>query len=122
MSRCWPVKRWGRGRLARYSRNFSSGLCPTSTLGRSAPVPSGGSVIVTGCSVIQESASDGNGPGAPPAGRGSRGIAQSVTREAVEQPVEGGLPLLGRIVGAGGDFLPDSLDELGSDSLVSVAC
>src|SRR5579859_4226139 len=32
--RCWPVKRCGRGRLDRYSRNLSSGLCETATAGR----------------------------------------------------------------------------------------
>src|ERR1700733_9157762 len=42
MSRCWPVYRCVRGRLARYSRNFSSGDCETSTFGSTGNAPGSG--------------------------------------------------------------------------------
>src|SRR4051794_7218397 len=101
MSRCWPVNRWARGRLARYSRNFSSGLCETSTLGSAGSSWPGGTVALAGCWVIRMSA--------------------SVALEAVEQPVKGRLPFFRRIVGAGGDLAADPLDQFRTDRFTAGA-
>src|SRR5947209_6970065 len=95
MSRCCSVKRCARGRLARYSRNFSSGLCETSTLGSGVSSWPGGSVALVGCCAIR--------------------LSESIMLEAMEQTVEGGLPLLGRIVGAGGNLAPNTFDQFGTD-------
>src|SRR5919197_2335604 len=98
MSRCWAVYRCGLGRLARYSRNLSSGLWDTVTAGNSTTLSPGAAGLHTTGPAHQES-------------------LLTTYYKPFAQPVEGGLPFRGGVVGPRGDLPADPLDQVEADAL-----
>src|SRR5262245_57668938 len=108
MSRCWPVNRRAFGRLARYSRNLSSGLCDTSTAGST-----GG---ILNCNDDNPTIILATGPRAgkhnrPDDCRRAVWMVRSVAVHPFQEPVEGGVPFGRRVIDAGGNFAADALHQ-----------
>src|SRR6266567_2135312 len=119
MSRCCSVNRCGRGRLVRYSRNLSSGLCDTLTAGRDTrpSSPSVQSIMILDYQYTiiarlaqSTSAENDDRPGGRPVVSWHRGPS-SAHLESLQESAQGRLQLLGRIVGARRDLLSHPGDQ-----------
>src|SRR5579883_15607 len=117
-SRCCSVNRCGFGRLARYSRNLSSGVCDTATAGSDTLSLRAQNTIIAACRqrLVKTRRK--------PALNGRAFFASSLqftgTRSLFDSPQESFLsekPLFLGVVGTFGNLLPDASDQFVPDAV-----